>query len=102
MSRARSTAGGGVLSVPGFFSRTRSALGGPAAGATTLGNARRQPTRESVSANLALDALSDLPTGWAMSVIRAHLRTRNDIEPGALHDLANQLNRYADELASEL
>ena len=102
MSRARSTAGGGALSVPGFFSRIRSALGGPAAGTTTHGNARRQRTRESASANLALDALSDLPIDWAMSVIRAHLRTRNDIESGVLHDLANQLSRYADELAREL
>ncbi|MEC7763346.1 MAG: hypothetical protein VX874_15700 [Pseudomonadota bacterium] len=98
-SRARSTAGGGATSTPGFFQRILNALRGrPAAGAITHGNARRQRARENASANLALDALSDLPPGWAMSVIRAHLRTRDDIEAGALHDLANQLSRYADEL----
>lgn len=100
-ARGGSTAGGVTHSAPGFFSHLRNALRGrAAAGAITHGNARRQRAREHAAAMMATEALSDLTADQAVAIIRMHLRTRPDIEPGALHALANQLSGHADDMES--
>ncbi|WP_187432418.1 hypothetical protein [Maritimibacter alkaliphilus] len=47
---------------------------------------------------MATEALSDLTADQAVAIIRTHLRTRLDIEATALHTLANQLGRHADDI----
>lgn len=65
---------------------------------TALNNARSQRAREHAAVMMATEALSDLTADQAVAIIRTHLRTRLDIEATALHTLANQLGRHADDI----